>query len=142
NDKNFPQDSRNFRAERALSSFDMRHRFTAAWVYNLPGRAWWLRNFGLRAILAAQTGQPFTPILRADNSNTGNTGGIFGSDRPDLLRNPALANRSPEHWFDTSAFAIAAPYHFGNAGRNIVRGPGLATFDVALGRRFRLREGL
>ena len=29
-----------------------------------------------------------------------------------------------------------------NAGRNIVSGDGLANFDIALGRRFTLREGL
>ena len=141
-DKNFPQDSRDFQAERALSSFDMRHRFTAAWVYDLPGRAWWLRNFGLRGILAAQTGQPFTPILRADNSNTGNSGGIFGSDRPDVLRDPRLSDSTPEHWFDTAAFRIPARYHFGSAGRNILQGPGLFTFDAAVERRFSLREGV
>ena len=120
----------------------MRQRFTAAWVYNLPGRAWWLRNFGLRGILTAQTGQPFTPILRADNSNTGNSGGIFGSDRPDVLRDPHLSDPTPEHWFDTAAFRIPARYHFGSAGRNILQGPGLFTFDAAVERRFSLREGV
>jgi hypothetical protein len=134
-DKNFPQDSRNFRAERGVSRFDVPNRFVAAYVYT------W-RRFELRGITTLQSGQPLTPILRFDNSNTGNSGGIFGSDRPNLLRNPVLANPSPDRWFDTSAFAIAAPYHFGNAGRNIVRGDGLANFDIALGRRFTLREGL
>jgi outer membrane receptor protein involved in Fe transport len=134
-DKNFPQDSRNYRAERGTSSFDVPNRFVTAYVYT------W-RRFELRGITTLQSGQPFTPILRFDNSNTGNTGGIFGSDRPNLLRNPELDNRSAERWFDTQAFAIAAPYHFGNAGRNIVRGPGIANFDVALGRSFTFREGL
>jgi hypothetical protein len=141
-DKNFPQDSRNYRSERALSSYDTRQRFTSAYTYNLPGRQWWVRNSELRGIVVAQTGQPFTPILRTDNSNTGNTGGIFGSDRPDLLRNPALGHRTPERWFDTSAFAIPARYHFGSAGRNILEGPGLFTFDLAFSRRFALREGM
>jgi len=139
-DKNFPQDSRNYRAERALSSFDMRHRFTTAYTYNLPGRQWWIRNSELRGIVVAQSGQPFTPILLTDNSNTGNQGGIFGSDRPDVLRNPELDDRTPERWFDTSAFAIPAQYRFGSAGRNILEGPGLFTFDLAFSRRFALRE--
>ena len=140
-DKNFPQDSRNYRAERALSSYDMRHRFTAAYVYHLPGRVWWARNSEVRGIAVAQSGQPFTPVLRADNSNTGNTGGIFGSDRPDLLRGPRLDHPTPALWFDTSAFAIAPRYHFGSAGRNILEAPGLFTFDLALSRRFTIREG-
>ena len=101
-----------------------------------------MQNSELRGIVVAQSGQPFTPILRNDNSNTGNTGGIFGSDRPDVLRNPVLDHRTPERWFDTSAFAIPAPYHFGSAGRNILEGPGLFTFDLAFSRLFALREGV
>jgi hypothetical protein len=135
-DKNFPQDSHNYRAERGLSSFDVPNRFVTAYVYQAS------YGFEIRGITTLQSGQPFTPILRFDNSNTGNSGGIFGSDRPDLLRNPALSNPSPERWFDTSAFAIAPPYHFGDAGRNIVRGPGIANFDIAIARRFTLHEGV
>ena len=141
-DKNFPQDSRNIRAERALASFDVTNRLVAAAVYASPGRRWWTRGAELRGIVTAQSGQPFTPLLRFDNSNTGNTGGIFGSDRPDVLRNPALDSPRPERWFDTAAFAIPARYRFGNAGRNIVRGPALVNFDIAVSRRFVLREDI
>jgi len=139
-DQNFPQNSHNYRLERALSSFDMTHRVTLAIVQKLPGRNWMMRDFEVSSIVVAQSGQPFTPRLQFDNSNTGNTGGNFGSDRPNLVHSPALSNPTPEAWFDTSAFAIAAPYTFGNAGRNIVRGPGLATVDLSLARRFALAE--
>ncbi|MBM3775185.1 MAG: hypothetical protein FJW37_08485, partial [Acidobacteria bacterium] len=83
-DKNFPQDSRSYHLERALSSYDAPHRATAAFLVPVPG----LRDTEWSGILTAQSGQPFTPILRFDNSNTGNSGGVFGSDRPDLLRDP------------------------------------------------------
>jgi hypothetical protein len=140
-DKNFPQDSANLAAERALSSFDVHQRLTAAHVWRLPGDTVWLRHTELLGIVTAQSGQPFTPILRFDNSNTGNAGGgMFGSDRPDLLADPRLGGPSPERWFDTSAFRVPAQYAFGNAGRNIVRGPGLFSFDLALVRRIPLRE--
>jgi hypothetical protein len=139
-DPNFPQDSLNYRAERALSSFDARHRATVAYVYRIPGRSWWNRNTETRGILTAQSGQPFTPILRFDNSNTGNTGGNFGSDRPNLLGNPELANPSANLWFDTAAFAVPPRYTFGSAGRNIVTGPGFASVDLSLYRQFRLSE--
>lgn len=141
-DKNFPQNSHDYRAERALSSFDMRQRFTAAYSYSLPGHALWNRNFELRGIATAQSGQPMTPILLGDNSNTGNTGGIFGSDRPNLVGDPHLSQPTVQEWFNTAAFAVAPPYQFGNAGRNILTGPGLVTFDLALSRRFRVREGM
>jgi hypothetical protein len=139
-DKNFPQDSRNFRLDRGLSSFDMTHRATLAVVQKLPGRNRLTRGFQTSGILVIQSGQPFTPLLQFDNSNTGNTGGNFGSDHPNVLRNPALSNPSPDRWFDTSAFAVPEQYTFGNAGRNIVRGPGLATVDVSLSRQFTLAE--
>ncbi|MEO7650590.1 MAG: TonB-dependent receptor, partial [Bryobacteraceae bacterium] len=141
-DRNFPQDSNNIRAERALSSFDATHRFVAAYVYLLPRGYWYSRNTELRGITTLQSGQPFTPLLRFDNSNTGNSGGVFGLDRPDLLRDPSINDRSPGRWFDTSAFAVPQRYRFGNAGRNIVRGPGVANFDLALLRRFTIREGV
>lgn len=133
-DKNFPQDSRNFRAERAVSSFDVPHRLASSFVVQLP------KSFEARGIVVAYSGQPFTPLLRFDNSNTGNTGGNFGSDRPNLMGNPHLDTSTPERWFNTAAFAPAPRFTFGNAGRNIVRGPGYASVDASVARRFRLTE--
>ncbi len=141
-DQNFPQDSHNYRLERALSSYDMPNRATIAVVYQTPTWKSWTRNFEISSIATAESGQPFTPVLSYDNSNTGNTGGNFGEDRPNVLFNPALAHPNPQEWFDTAAFAIPAPYTWGNAGRNILRGPGLATVDLSLRRRFAIGEGL
>jgi hypothetical protein len=132
-DKNFPQDSSNYELERGLSSFDMRHRLSAASVLSKAG-------FEFRTILSVQSGQPFTPLLRFDNSNTGNSGSVFGQDRPDLMGNPRLDQRAPERWFDTDAFAVPAPFSFGTAGRNIVMGPGFVNIDAGLSRRFMLTE--
>ncbi|MBI4910504.1 MAG: TonB-dependent receptor [Acidobacteria bacterium] len=135
-DKNFPQDSYNFHAERAPSSFDLTQRVSASLVASLPEKV------ELRAITVMQGGMPFTPLLRFDNSNTGNTGGNFGSDRPNVVGDPHLDNRTPARWFNTSALVVPARYTFGNAGRNIVRGPAYATLDAAVARPFRLTERL
>jgi hypothetical protein len=140
-DQNFPQNSYDYHAERALSSFDMRNRLVAAYVYRLPFRNRWLRNFENSGIVTAQSGQPFTPMLEFDNSNTGNTGGAGnGYDRPDVVGNWHLANPTPQEWFNTAAFAIPPPYTLGNAGRNILVGPGLFTVDTSLARRFQVGE--
>jgi outer membrane receptor protein involved in Fe transport len=139
-DKNFPQDSRNYRAERALSSFDIAHRLSTSFVVQLPGRSRLSRGWQVRGIAVAQTGQPFTPLLRFDNSNTGNMGGTFGSDRPNLIRDPRLSRGGPERWFDTAAFALAPRFQFGNAGRNIVRGPAYFSIDASLARPFALAD--
>ena len=68
-----------------------------------------------------------------DNSGTGRSILGFGAnDRPNLIGNPHLDHRSPEEWFSTSAFAFAFPGQFGNAGRNIVDGPGYQNVNVSL----------
>ncbi|HUQ95718.1 MAG TPA: TonB-dependent receptor [Bryobacteraceae bacterium] len=135
-DKNFPQDSRNFRAERAVSSYDIPHRFSASVVVALPGK------FEFRGITVLQAGQAFTPLLRFDNSNTGNTGGNFGSDRPNVAGDPHLDTRTPDRWFNTAALVVPPRFTFGNAGRNILRGPAYLNFDAAIARRFQLTERL
>jgi len=141
-DQNFPQDSHNYRLERSLSSYDMPNRATIALVYQIPGANRYVHGFELSAILTAQSGQPFTPMLSSDNSNTGNSGGSFGVDRPNVVHKPSLANPSPQEWFDTSAFAVPPPYTWGDAGRNILRGPGLFTSDLSLRRTFALADKL
>jgi hypothetical protein len=59
-----------------------------------------------------------------------------------VLRNPNLprGQRTPERWFDTSAFALPEPFTFGNAGRNVVFAPGLTNLDLSLQKSFSFRE--
>ncbi len=139
-DQAFPQNSRDFRAERGVSSFDQRHRMAASLMHAFPFRHWLGRGWRAYAIAAVASGRPLTAQLAWDHSNTGNTGGIFGADRPDLVGDPATGPSGPERLFDTSAFAAPAPLSFGNAGRNILTGPSGASLDVALVRSFRLGE--
>ncbi|MGH9665917.1 MAG: TonB-dependent receptor, partial [Bryobacteraceae bacterium] len=49
--------------------------------------------------------------------------------------------RNADRFFNTAAFSDPAPYTFGNAGRDILPGPGNAVVDAALHRRFSVREG-
>ena len=135
-DQSFPQNSRDLRAERGRSNFDLRHRLVFFASYDLP------RGFQFHAIGAAQSGPPFTPQLSFDNSNTGNTGGIFGADRPHVAGNPNTGPRTPQRWMNTAAFFTPPPLTFGNAGRNILDGPGAANLDVAVVKAFRLSEAL
>ena len=155
-DPNFPQDSYNVSAERGRSNFDVRHRLTASYSWELPfgrGKRWLPEGAGARilggwqtfGIWTFQTGRPFTVALlpELDNSGTGRSVLGFGAnDRPDVVRNPALPVRTAERWFDTAAFAIPARGSFGNAGRNILDGPGLRSINVSLLRDFSLRESL
>lgn len=47
-----------------------------------------------------------------------------------------------QRWFNTAAFAAPAYGYYGNAGRNILRGPGMVKWDVSLLKSFRVRESL
>ena len=86
----------------------------------------------MSGILTVQSGRPFTPRLSVDNSNTGNVGGFFAHDRPNVVGDPHLEDPTPEHFFNTDAFQIPQSYTFGNAGRNVLLGPGLNNVDIAL----------
>jgi hypothetical protein len=136
-DPNFPQNSRNLSAERGRSNFDVRHRFALSYGYDIPfakGHRYlggW-QSFG---VMSFQTGQPFTVALSPDldNSNTGRANLGFGNnDRPNVIRNPTLSDPTVLRWFDTSAFVTPPRGNFGNAGRNILDGPGLANVNFSL----------
>jgi hypothetical protein len=152
-DANFPQDSYNLRAERGLSNFDIRSRLSVSYAYDLPthhfDQAWittLLGGWQTFGILTFQTGQPFTVALLPDldNSNTGTSILGFGgaNDRPNVVGNPGISNPNPNQWFNTAAFAIPPFGSFGNAGRNILEGPGLQTLNLSLVKNTRIREGM
>jgi hypothetical protein len=135
-DPNFPQNSYDLRAERGRSNFDVRHRMSLSYSYDLPLRGnWLLRGWQTNGVWSFQTGRPFTVALHPDfdNSNTGRSVLGFGAnDRPNLARPARLDNPTEQRWFDTSAFAVPARGTFGNAGRNILDGPGLAVVNASL----------
>ena len=142
---NFPQNVRNIfdeTGEWAHSSFDHRHLFVASGTYQLPFfaarrlREALLGGWRVNAVFSAQSGAPFTVNLGVDQANIG----AGPAQRPDQLRDPNLPSgeRTPERWFDTSAFALPAPFTFGNAPRNSVIGPGFANLDLAVAKTWTL----
>jgi hypothetical protein len=145
---NLPQNAYAPGLESALSSFDHRHRFTANAVYDFPfarGSTGWLHHaigdWRGSAILIIQSGAPFTINLSA-GQDVANIGLIGGNNlqRPNLVANPNDGSETPAEWFNASAFALPAQYSFGNAGRNIVIGPGLANLDLSLQKAWTIRE--
>ena len=133
-DPNFPQDSQNPAAEYGRSSFDVRHRCSLSFAAKLPFRSI-LSNMELQGIVTLQGARPFTVALlpEFDNSNTGRSVLGFGAnDRPNVSGNPSLDDPSPDRWFNTAAFTIPAFGSFGNAGRNILDGPGYQNINLAV----------
>ena len=156
-DPNFPQDSLNTAGERGRSNFDVRHRLSVSYGYDLPfgkGRAFLAGDGVLPVILTGwqtfgivtlQSGRPFTVALLSDidNSNTGrSTLGFGANDRPNVVGTAQLSNPTSDAWFNTAAFAFPPFGSFGDAGRNILDGPGLVTFNASLMKTTRLIEGL
>lgn len=144
-EQNLPQDVRNLDAEKGLSSYDHRHRFVSSFVYQFGSRQGaggavraLLTDWQLGGIATLQSGAPFTIVNGDDRANIG----AGPAQRPDLIKNPNLSRgrRDAEQWFDTSAFVQPAPFTFGNAGRNVVTGPGLVNLDMSLQRNFLIRE--
>ena len=146
-DPNFPQNSYDLGADRGRSDFDVRQRFTLSYAYDLPfGKGHrWLGGWQSFGVLTFQTGPPFTVALLPDddNSNTGISQLGFGAnDRPDVVGNPKLSNSTPQEWFNTAAFPIPPYGQFGNAGRNILDGPGMATVNFSVIKNTAVNERL
>ena len=140
------QDFRNLRAERALSDFDARQRFVLSGVYILPFKAQTafskrvFEGWSVSPIVNLQSGNPFSPVvpLLADGS-----GSLLAFDRPDLVPGQSirLDNPTPDLFFNKSAF-VRHPRGFGNAGRNIITGPGFSDVDFSLAKSTPLAEGI
>ena len=68
----------------------------------------------------------------------------FFSSRPDLVADPDEGARTVEQWLPRSAFRRLDPLseagEFGNAGRNVARGPGVGNLDLSVFRNFAVRE--
>jgi hypothetical protein len=128
---NIPQDVRNVRAEKALSSFDHRHRFVFSYSWRFPfrraGRLF--QDWTITGLGSFQSGAPFTVNLPTDNANIG----AGPAQRPDLVGDPNRnAPHTAEQWFNTSAFQMPAQFTFGNSARNVVLSDGKSTVDFSL----------
>ena len=153
-DQGFPQNSANLAAEKGRSDFDFRHRLSLSYLYDLPvgSRVWRLHNpslnyliqsWGLAGVVTAQSGPPFTPQISGDVSGADEEA-VIGTgnptDRPNLTGSSFYpAHKTPNQWVLPSAFSAPAGT-FGNAGRNILTGPGLSSWDFSLIRNFRFSE--
>ena len=129
----FPQDPGNLAAERGPSTFDTKHRFTAAINYDLP-RWHALKKLGsgwqLNWIASLQSGRPI-PI--ANSSDT--SGRFYFNQRPNVVPgvNPILPHWTPATgYLNPFAFVQPAFGTFGNLGRNSIYGPGYRNLDFSV----------
>ncbi len=126
---------------RGLADFDIRQNFTFNYIWDLPtlksgprALRWAVNGWEWGGILHAASGEPFTPRITGDP--LGMKGDQF--DRPDVLTTAgcggSLVNPgNPLHYIKTQCFAFPTPANrFGDAGRNILIGPGILNLDTSL----------
>ena len=147
-------------AERGRSMFDARHRLVLSYQWELPffrnAQGWQgvvLDGWQVSGITTFQSGTPFTVY---DSNGVSAQGGApeisgFPSDRPDLIGDPSKGTcpngahtGTPDCWYNPSAFerldASTQIGQFGNAGRNIVEGPGYQQWDFSATKNFSFAE--
>lgn len=127
------------------SDFDIRHNFVLNYSYNLPtvdrldGVAAALVNgWQVSGIFSARTGVPFTPILGFDRARARprsrgagqRPSWAPGYDRDDVVQG------GPVQYYDPNAFVLPEPGFFGDVGRNVLEGPGFATWDMSAIKNF------
>ena len=145
----------NLAAERGRSMFDARHRFVVSYQWSLPfwnqPHTWYqhlLGNWQVNGITTFMTGTPFTVFDSQDTSLQGGAPEItgFSANRPNQVGDPNSGPHTVQQWFNTAAFQRIVPdpnspvQQFGNAGRNIVQGPGFNQWDFSAFKNIRIAE--
>jgi hypothetical protein len=150
-----PQNLFNIAADRGPGAYDQPFNNTTSFVWELPfgkGRAFMgdlpyavdalLGGWMLTGINTMTSGQAvnfrYTP-----SPVTANLPSFIGGIalRPNLVGDPLLpsSERTIDRWFNTEALRLPTQDQpFGNAGRNIGRGPSFYQFDLGLQKRFAL----
>jgi hypothetical protein len=142
-------------AEHGPSLFDARNRLVASgsWEPRIsksapsPVRAVF-GGWQLNAIASHNSATPFTVYDSNNVSLQANSPPISGypASRPNLIGDPNSGPRTVQEWLSPSAFQRLNPVtqagQFGNAGRDIARGPAFTDLDASLTRSFKLTEAV
>jgi hypothetical protein len=140
------------KADYGRASFDIRNSAVINATYDLPfGRTAlsrehpWVEqligNWQLSGIQTIQCGLPFTPQLSYNPSNDGDTRNPVRPSWNPSFSGPVIQG-GPNQYFNPSAFTQPLPGTYGNAGRNILQGPGLVETDLSLTKVFSFSERL
>ena len=152
-------------ADRGLSSFDQRHKFTGNWTYDLPfgENRRFLQKGAISHILSGwqvygdftvASGLPFT--VRELGGTLDIDRGVSGSLRANLVPGQSVYLSAPttKEWFNIAAFCVPettlsnptatcvnpADSPYGDAGRNILEGPGDVMVDMSLNKTITIKE--
>jgi hypothetical protein len=120
------------------SALNVANQLSVSATYELPfgkGAHGWKEKLGggwqLNSITTLLTGFPFTPQIGSNQSGDGDT---RNPDRPSLnpsFSGPVILGRQAQ-WFNPNAFALPPAGTWGNLGRGVFTGPGLADVDFSI----------
>lgn len=146
------------------TDYDRNHRFVASVTYELPfgrGKKWlnrggiWNLLFGGYQVVCIQTLESGNPLTFSfSNSPHDYYPTWFGPRRPNIVGDPSMRDNwrdfggdrfnvaNMNSVFDINAFAYPEAFTIGNAGRNIVSGPGLRWTQVSAQKEIPIKERL
>jgi len=158
-DSDNPQNPACMACERASGDFDARQVVNANAVYDLPfgpGKAFLsqpgiacavLGRWSLTDIVAARTGTPLNVTYSRSSSSVAT--GYTTNQRPNLVPGVSLTppggktiSGTTSNWINPAAFAAVPDSGYGNAPRNIARGPNLWQTDLGVSKRIPIAEGV
>jgi hypothetical protein len=142
-------------AEEGNSSFDVRHKVSGNYLFELPfgkDKYWFttgksshiLEGLSISGTFTFATGTSLTPSYQATINDVAR--GTAGTERPDRVPGVSLTEGggSLKHWFNTAAFTAATPDGFGNAfgtaSRYSIPGPGTVQNNMSLAKTVQLGE--
>ena len=135
----------------STSNFDIRNAFKARVVYEVPvgkGREFFNHNalidgvlggYQIASTVVLQSGSPFSVFSGGGDGSEPGPGHNPFPDYSGRPLYPAGAHTKTE-WFDPTAFTLPAQNSFGNATRNMLRGPGAEQINMSVGKRFTIHE--
>ena len=144
----------NYALSYALSSFDIKHNVVISYEYRLPFDLLfrvanrWMRDWTLSGISRFSSGFPITLVNNSDNSLLGtNPNGINNSsvDEPEYSGGALKLNSNPRNgitYFNPEDFSLQPLGTPGNSPRRFFYGPGAENFDLALSKKFDLKESM
>jgi hypothetical protein len=128
--------------EKSSANYDVRQNLYVQSSYPLPlGHFALLRNWTVSGVGSIRTGLPLTVTVTRKTTDVldGNNAG----QRPNLVPGVSLTpagGQTINAWINPAAFSIPAKGTWGNAGRALIRAPGLFQIDTAIARNIRITE--
>ena len=145
-------DRNDLRRDWGPSALNVTHQSTISGHYEMPfgaGKKWLSGATGLtdklvggwqwNGIATMLSGFAFTPLVGSNRSGDGDT---RNPDRPSVnpaFSGPVIVGKQTQ-WFNPNAFVLPAAGTYGNLGRGVYNGPGLASVDLSLFKQVPISE--